>query len=49
MESWPTLEIAKLAVGVLTPLSVALLGWLFSRQLKRLDPSNWSNQKRAVR
>ena len=45
MESWPTLELAKLAVGVLTPLSMALLGWLFSRQLKRLDLSNWSNQK----
>ena len=45
MGSWPTLEIAKLVVGVLTPLSVALLGWLFSRQLKRLDLSNWSNQK----
>lgn len=45
MQSWPSLEIAKLVVGVLTPLSVALLGWLFSRQLKRLDLSNWSNQK----
>jgi hypothetical protein len=45
MGSWPTLEIAKLVVGVLTPLSVALLGWLFSRQLKRLDLSNWTNQK----
>ncbi|MDR7298824.1 hypothetical protein J2X16_004192 [Pelomonas aquatica] len=45
MQSWPSLEIAKLAVGVLTPLSVALLGWLFSRQLKRLDLSNWTNQK----
>ncbi|MFG6430277.1 hypothetical protein [Roseateles sp. LYH14W] len=45
MATWPTLEIAKLVVGVLTPLSVALLGWLFSRQLKRLDLSNWTNQK----
>ena len=45
MAQWPSLEIAKLIVGVLTPLSVALLGWLFSRQLKRLDLSNWSNQK----
>ncbi|MGQ3054566.1 MAG: hypothetical protein ACT6S0_22510 [Roseateles sp.] len=45
MGSWPTLEVAKLVVGVLTPLSVALLGWLFSRQLKRLDLSNWTNQK----
>jgi hypothetical protein len=45
MQSWPSLEIAKLVVGVLTPLSVALLGWLFSRQLKRLDLSNWTNQK----
>lgn len=45
MAQWPTLEIAKLIVGVLTPMSVALLGWLFSRQLKRLDLSNWTNQK----
>lgn len=45
MAQWPSLEIAKLVVGVLTPLSVALLGWLFSRQLKRLDLSNWTNQK----
>ncbi|MBI3346239.1 MAG: hypothetical protein HY020_03390 [Burkholderiales bacterium] len=45
MGSWPALEIAKLVVGVLTPLSVALLGWLFSRQLKRLDLTNWTNQK----
>lgn len=45
MTQWPPLEIAKLIVGVLTPLSVALLGWLFSRQLKRLDLSNWTNQK----
>lgn len=45
MAQWLTLEIAKLIVGVLTPLSVALLGWLFSRQLKRLDLSNWTNQK----
>ena len=45
MAQWPILEIAKLIVGVLTPLSVALLGWLFSRQLKRLDLSNWTNQK----
>lgn len=45
MGPWPSLEIAKLVVGVLTPLSVALLGWFFSRQLKRLDLSNWTNQK----
>lgn len=45
MGSWSTLEIAKLVVGVLTPMSVAVLGWVFSRQLKRLDLSNWTNQK----
>ena len=42
---WNTLEIAKLAVGVLTPLSVALLAWFLNRRLKRLDLIQWSNQK----
>ena len=42
---WPTLEIAKLIVGVLTPLSMALLGWLLSQHLKRVDLIYWTNQK----
>jgi hypothetical protein len=39
------LEIARLAVSVLTPLSVTALGWLISRRLKRLELVQWTNQK----
>jgi len=42
---WNTLEIAKLAIGILTPLSVAALGFLVSRHLKRIDLIQWKNQK----
>lgn len=44
-ETWTSLEAAKLAVGVLTPLSVAGLGWYISRSLKRLELLQWTNQK----
>jgi len=44
-DPWNTLELAKLAVGILTPLSVAGLGLLISRHLKRLDLIQWKNQK----
>lgn len=43
--SWSWLEVAKLAVGILTPLSVVLFGWFVSRRLKRLELIQWSNQK----
>ena len=36
MAIWPTFEVAKRIVGVLAPLSVAFLGWLFSRCPHRL-------------
>ncbi|UVS98019.1 hypothetical protein [Burkholderia glumae] len=39
------LDIARLAVSVLTPLSVTALGWLISRRLKRLELVQWTNQK----
>jgi hypothetical protein len=42
---WYPIELAKLIVGVLTPLSVALFGWFVSRRLKQLDLVLWSNQK----
>ena len=42
---WTSLEIAKLAVGILIPLSVAAVGLLVSRYLKRLDLVQWRNQK----
>lgn len=43
--SWSSLEIVRLAVDILTPLSVTALGWLISRRLKRLELVQWTNQK----
>lgn len=42
---WNWLELVKLAVGVMTPLSVAAFGWFISRRLKRFELLQWSNQK----
>ena len=42
---WNILEIAKLTVGVLTPMSVAVLAWFLNKRMKRLDLIQWSNQK----
>ncbi len=42
-DPWNSLELAKVVVGILTPLSVVLLGWMISRNLKRLDLVNWRN------
>jgi len=44
-DPWSSLEVAKLLIGVLTPLSVAILGWLVSRHLKQLELIQWTNQK----
>lgn len=45
MNPWNSLEIAKIVIGVLTPLSVAVLGFLLSRHLKRFELNQWKNQK----
>jgi hypothetical protein len=42
---WDSLEIAKLGVSILTPVSVAVLGWFISRRIKRFEHAQWSNQK----
>ncbi|WP_080381341.1 hypothetical protein [Burkholderia pseudomallei] len=42
---WNSLEVVKLIVGILAPLSVAAFGWFISRRLKRLELVQWSNQK----
>lgn len=44
-EPWNSLEVAKLVVGLLTPLAVVGLGWLVSRRLKHLEHAQWANQK----
>lgn len=45
LESWNSLEVVKLLIGVLTPLSVAAFGWFISHRLKRFELMQWSNQK----
>jgi len=42
---WNSLEIARLVVGILTPLTLAVVGLLVNRYLKRLDMVQWKNQK----
>jgi hypothetical protein len=42
---WMTLEVVKIVVAALTPVAVAVLGWLLSRQMKRVEALQWSNQK----
>jgi hypothetical protein len=44
-DPWNSLEIVKLLVGALTPVSVVVLGWFVSRRLKRIELVQWSNQK----
>lgn len=39
------MEIAKLIVAALTPLSVALIGVVLARSSRRFERSNWLNQK----
>ena len=43
--TWNSLEIVKLLVGVLTPLSVAVFGWWISRRLKVFEHLQWANQR----
>ena len=43
--TWSSLELAKLVVGILTPVSVAVLAWFLNARLKRLDLIQWTNQK----
>lgn len=37
---WTSLEIVKLALSLSIPIVIAILGYLFSRQLKRIDHKN---------
>lgn len=42
---WNSLEIAKLLVGLLSPIAVLGLGFWINRMLKRVEHSQWVNQK----
>ena len=39
------LEIYKLLVSALTPLSVAIFGYFLNRRLKNIDDAQWQNRK----
>ena len=41
---WTSLEVAKLAVGVLTPLAVVGLGFFLARLTRRVEAVQWANQ-----
>lgn len=43
--SWPSLEIAKLSAGLLTPLVVVGFGWILNRRLKNIEQSQWQSRK----
>ncbi len=43
--TWSTLEIAKLAVGAMTPMAIAVFGIYANRLSKKLDHMQWRNQK----
>ncbi|ETK37376.1 hypothetical protein [Microbispora sp. ATCC PTA-5024] len=43
--TWNSLEIAKLTVEALVPVSLAVMGFLFTRATNRLEASQWLNQK----
>ena len=42
---WNSLEVVKIIVGILTPVSVVVIGLWINTQLKKLDHSQWVNQK----
>lgn len=47
--SWSSLQIATLAVGALTPITVAGLGVLFARTSRRIEQVQWANQTVVTR
>ncbi len=42
-------ELLQLGVGALTPISVALIGWMVSRLIKRLEQKQWATQQLTMR
>ena len=46
---WSSLEVAKLAVGVLTPVLLLVLGVLVSRAARRVEDIQWVNRKLVER
>ena len=45
MESWNSLEVVKLLVGILNPIALLIIGWFINKRLKKVEQSQWLNQK----
>jgi hypothetical protein len=43
-DSWNSVEIVTLVVGALTPITVVVLGVLFTRASRRIEQVQWANQ-----
>jgi hypothetical protein len=43
--TWNSLEVTKLAVSVMTPVAVVVLGILVQRATARIERAQWANQK----
>jgi hypothetical protein len=46
---WSSLEVAKLVVAVLTPITVVGLGFFLDRRLRRVEAVQWANQTVVTR
>jgi hypothetical protein len=42
---WNSLEIAKLAVGALTPIFLFILGYMVTNAARRVEQAQWANRK----
>jgi hypothetical protein len=45
VSTWNSLEVAKLAVGILTPLLLVGLGVLINRTAQRVEDAQWANRR----
>jgi hypothetical protein len=42
---WTSLEVAKLAIGALIPVMVAVIGFVLNRALNRVEQAQWAGRK----
>jgi hypothetical protein len=44
-DTWNSLELVKLFVSALTPILVAITGFILNKSLKKIDQRQWTNSK----
>lgn len=44
-DKWNSLEIVKLFVSALSPILVAIFGFILNKSLKKIDQKQWTNSK----